>query len=61
MHTLLRMQDLSAEQIAELLEQQGQKVPPSLVPELKLFIDEIDRIVHANPAFELSDERDAAA
>ena len=41
MHGLPRVQDLPAEEIARLLEQQGQEVPPTLLADLKVLIDEI--------------------
>ncbi|NLF67967.1 MAG: hypothetical protein GX575_02815 [Candidatus Anammoximicrobium sp.] len=41
MHSLPRIQDLSTEEIARLLEQQGQEVPATLLPDLKVLIHEI--------------------
>lgn len=61
MQTPRHIQDLSAQEIAELLEKQGRKVPASLIPELKLFIDEIYRIQTTNAAFEMLSELEAAA
>lgn len=44
MHGLPRLQDLSAEEIARLLEQQGQEVPATLLADLKVLIDEVGGI-----------------
>lgn len=57
----LHIQDLSAAEIAELLAKQGHKVPPSLVPDLKLFLFEIDRVQSGNPDGEPTGELEAAA
>ncbi len=57
----LHIQDLSAAEIAELLAKQGHKVPPSLVPDLKLFLYEIDRMKSSNPGDEPTGELEAAA
>ena len=61
MPTSLRIQDLSSTEIADLLAKEGHKVPPSLVPELTLFMDEIYRMQSGNPAGEPAGELDAAA
>lgn len=65
MPTSLHIQDLTAAEIAELLAKQGHKVPPSLVPDLKLFLYEIDRLHDSNLSGNLSadptDELEAAA
>lgn len=61
MQTPLRIQDLPAEEIAELLERQGQKVPPSLAADLKLFVEEIGGIENANAVVEMLGELEAAA
>ena len=44
MHGLPRIQDLPTEEIARLLEQQGQEVPAVLVADLKVLLDEIGGI-----------------
>lgn len=44
MHSLPRIQDLSAEEIARLLEQQGQQVPATLLADLKVLMDEMGGI-----------------
>jgi len=44
MHGLPRIQDLSAEEIARLLEQQGQQVPATLLADLKVLMDEMGGI-----------------
>lgn len=61
MHSLPRIQDLPAEEIAELLEKQGPEVPASLVADLKVFIDEIGGIDNADAAVEMLSELEAAA
>jgi len=61
MHRLPRIQDLPEEEIAELLEKQGQRVPAAIVPDLKIFIGEIDSIENAYTAAEILCELDAAA
>ena len=61
MHGLPRIQDLPAEEIARLLAQQGQHVPPALVADLHVFIDEIDGIENARTAVETFNDLEAAA
>lgn len=61
MPTSLHILDLPAAEIAELLEKQGHKVPPSLVPELKLLMHEIYRMRGDGSVGELSDGLEAAA
>ncbi len=56
-----QIQNLSTEEIAELLEKQGQKVPASLVGELRLFIDEINRIKNGYGDGEILRELEPAA
>ncbi len=61
MPTSLHDLDLPATEIAELLAKQGHKVPPSLVPELKLFMHEIYRMRGDGSVGEHSDGFEAAA
>jgi hypothetical protein len=56
----LRIQDLPAEEIAELLERRGEKLPAPLVAELKLFIEEIGGLENAYAAVEMLSELEAA-
>jgi hypothetical protein len=53
MYRLPRIQDLPQEEIAELLEKQGQRVPAAIAPDLKIFIGEIDGIDNDETASEL--------
>jgi hypothetical protein len=57
----LRIQDLPAEEIAALLENQGHNVPASLAADLKIFIDEIGGLENACAAVEMLCELEAAA
>ena len=61
MHSLPRIQDLPADEIARLLEQHGQKVPAPLLADLQVFIDEIGGIENAYAAAEMLSELEAAA
>jgi len=53
MHGLPRIQDLPAEEIAKLLEQQGQHVPAALVSDLKVLSDEFRGIDIGHAAVEV--------
>ncbi len=61
MHGLPRIQDLPAEEIARLLEQQGQQVPAALVSDLKVLIDEIGGIDNARSTVEMPGPQRKAA
>ncbi len=61
MHGLPRIQDLPSEEIARLLARQGQQVPPSLMADLKVFIDEVGGMEDAAVAVEPPNELEAAA
>ena len=61
MHGLPRIQDLPTEEIARLLEQQGQQVPAALVSDLKVLIDEIGGSDNPHAAVETPGPRRKAA
>lgn len=61
MHGLPRIQDLPTEEIARLLARQGQQVPPALMADLKVFIDEVGGMEDASAAGEMPGELEAAA
>lgn len=61
MHSLPRIQDLPAAEIARLLEQQGHEVPAALVADLKVLIEEIDGIDNARSTVEPSGPQRKAA
>lgn len=61
MHYLPHSQDLPAEEIARLLEQQGQEVPAALMPDLKVLMDEMAGIDDTHLAVERPNPQRIAA
>ena len=61
MHDLPRIKDLPAEEIARILERQGQQVPLAFAADLQVSIDEIGGIDNAYAAVEMLSELETAA